>query len=136
MLAALEVPDVPSDVRLSTCAAAALQGVVSKGRARIAQATCVEPVPTPTVSDVWEVLQAFYQDAYAQHLKQDWLVKQGQPIASKQGHRRVGDLSRPEPSKAMLLLHSLPQELSDNVPPTVMPVLHSLAPQQHHRVTQ
>ena len=35
----------------------------------------MEPVSTPTVSDVCEVLQAFYQDAYAQHLKQDWLVK-------------------------------------------------------------
>ena len=28
-----------------------------------------------TVSDVSEVLQSFYQDAHAQHLKQDWLVK-------------------------------------------------------------
>ena len=35
----------------------------------------MERVSTPTVSDVCEVLQSFYQDAYAQHLKQDWVAK-------------------------------------------------------------
>ena len=34
----------------------------------------------------------------------------------------------------MPVLHSLVHQLSDSVPPTVMPVLHSLAPQQHLRL--
>ena len=75
MLAALELPDIPFHVFLSTFTMTALQDVISQGRARFAQAAAVERVSTPTVSDVCEVLQAFYQDAYAQHLKQDWLVK-------------------------------------------------------------
>ena len=33
----------------------------------------------------------------------------------------------------MPLLHSLAHQLSDSVPPTVMLVLHSLAPQEHRR---
>ena len=37
-------------------------------------------------------------------------------------------------SEAMPALHSLAHQLSDSVPPTVMPVLHSLAPQQHLRL--
>ena len=75
MLAALELPDVPFHVLLSTYTTTALQVVLSQGRARFAQAASVEPVSTPTVSDVCEVLQACCQDAYAQHLKQAWLVK-------------------------------------------------------------
>ena len=71
----LELPDVPFHVFLRTWTTTALQDVMSQSRARFAQAASVEPVSTPTVSDVCEVLQAFYQDAYAQHLKQDWLVK-------------------------------------------------------------
>ena len=48
--------------------------------------------------------------------------------------RRIPRLSRPDPSKAMPVLHSLVHQLSESVPPTVMPVLHSSAPQQHLRL--
>ncbi len=36
----------------------------------------------------------------------------------------------------MPVLHSLAHQLSEDVPPTIMPVLHSLAPQQHLRLLQ
>ena len=75
MLAALELPDVPFHVWLSICTMTGRRDVISQGRARYAQAAAVERVSTPTVSEVCEVLQSFYQDAYAQHLKQDWVVK-------------------------------------------------------------
>ena len=74
-LAALELPDVPFHALLSTCTTTALQDVISRDRARFVQAASEQPPSTPTVSEVCEVLQAFYQDAYAQHWKQDRLVK-------------------------------------------------------------
>ena len=75
MLAALELPDVPFHAFLSTCTTTALQDVISRGCARFVQAASEQPPSTPTVSEICEVLQLFYQDSYAQHLKQDWLVK-------------------------------------------------------------
>lgn len=59
MRAALELPDVPFRVLLSICAMTGLRDVISQGRARFAQAAAVQRVPTPTVSEVCEVLQSF-----------------------------------------------------------------------------
>ena len=77
MLAALELPDVPFHVFLNTrtTTTTALQDAISRGYARFFQAASEQPPSIPTVSDVCEVLQLFYDDSYAQHLKQDWLVK-------------------------------------------------------------
>ncbi len=40
-----------------------------------AQAASEQRLSTPSVAEVCEVLQQFYDDPYAQHLKQDWLLK-------------------------------------------------------------
>lgn len=60
MLAALELPDVPSHALLSTwttTTTTALQDMISKGRARFVQATFEQPSSTPTISEVCEALQ-------------------------------------------------------------------------------
>ena len=76
MLAALELPDVPFHVLLSTHrTAAALQDVITERRTSYAQTASEQRHSTPTVAEVCEVLQQFYNDPYAQHVKQDWLLK-------------------------------------------------------------
>jgi hypothetical protein len=76
MLAAVELPDVPLHVLLSAYrTTAALQDVVTERRSSYARAASVQQPRTPTVPEVCEVLQQFYDDPYAQHLKQDWLMK-------------------------------------------------------------
>ena len=76
MLAALELPDVPFHVLLSTHrTATALQDVITERRTSYAQTASEQRHSTPTVPEVCEVLQQFYNDPYAQHLKQDWLLK-------------------------------------------------------------
>ena len=77
MLAAMELPDVPLHVLLSTSRTAMdLQEVVAQRRTRYAQTAASEQLHSnPTVAEVCEVLIQFYDDSYAQHVKQDWLVK-------------------------------------------------------------
>ena len=62
----------------------ALQDVIAQRRARFAQAASLTPMSTPTVSGVCEVLQSFYQDPYAQHLHQGWIVR---ALRIPEGHR-------------------------------------------------
>ena len=50
--------------------------------------------------------------------------------------RRIPRLTRADPSKAMPVLHSLVHQLSEDVSPTIMPVLHSLAPPHHISVAR
>ena len=76
MLASLELPDVPFHVLLSThLTATALQDVVMQHRTAFAQAASEQRHCSPTCAEVCEVLQQFYDDPHAQHLKQDWVVK-------------------------------------------------------------
>ena len=75
MLAALELPDVPFHVLLSNHTATALQDVITQRRTSFAQAASEQRHSIPSVAEVCQVLQQFYDDPYAQHLKQDWLVK-------------------------------------------------------------
>jgi hypothetical protein len=76
MLAALELPDVPFHVLLSTHqTVTALQDVITQRRTSYAYGGSAQQSSTPTVAEVCEVLQQFYDDPYAKHLKQDWLLK-------------------------------------------------------------
>ena len=76
MLAALELPDVPFHVLLTThLTSTALQDDIMQHRSAFAEAVSQQRRIYPTVAEVCEVLQQFYNDSYAQHLKQDWLLK-------------------------------------------------------------
>ena len=85
MLAALEVPDVPFHTLVCTCTTSALQDIISRSRAHCRQAALEQRPSIPTVSEVCEVLQSFYQDPYAQHLQQDWVVR---ALRIPEGHRQ------------------------------------------------
>ena len=76
MLAALELPDVPFHVLLTThLTSTALQDDIMQHRSAFAEAVSQQRRIYPKVAEVCEVLQQFYNDSYAQHLKQDWLLK-------------------------------------------------------------
>ena len=57
------------------CLATALQDVITERRTSYAQTASEQRHSTPTVLEACEVLQQLYNDPYAQHLKQDWLLK-------------------------------------------------------------
>ena len=76
MLAALELPDVPFHVLLSNHTATALQHVITQRRTAFAQGVAEQRRSIPSVNEVCQMLQQFYADPYAQHLKQEWLQKQ------------------------------------------------------------
>ena len=76
MLAAMELPDVPFHTLLSNHTATALQHVIIQRRTAFAQGVAEQRHSTPSVDEVCQVLQQFYADPYAQHLKQEWLQKQ------------------------------------------------------------
>ena len=76
MLAALELPDVPFHVLLSNHTATALQHVITQRRTAFAHGVAEQRRFIPSVDEVCQVLQQFYADPYAQHLKQEWLQKQ------------------------------------------------------------
>lgn len=109
---ALELPDVPFHAFLSTCATTALHHVISHRRARFTQAASVEPLPTPTVSALGDVLPTSYQDAYAHHVRQDWLAE-ALTIQDDRDHdmEHAGNLF--DTAKVDLCLHCLRHGFTD-----------------------
>ncbi|CAK0869013.1 unnamed protein product, partial [Prorocentrum cordatum] len=94
MLAALELPDVPFHVLLSTHrAATALQGAIAERRAPDAKTAPERRRSTPAAPEVCEVLKQFDGDPCAQHLKQDWLLKAFKiPEARRRDARHFAEL--------------------------------------------